>query len=363
MCAFNFTMSLLLCVVLLYIQSVYASLLSLNCTCIHTLDSNGSPPSCDTRTLTDILWSCAVTLFACTWTAVHPNIPSMDNGKFAVTFWRLCIMVVALLAPELMITWAAQQLLSALRAAKDFNTEFNRKLVRTRRDRRAIWGSTLAAALLGGIHIPGSRPSAGWTVTHGFFVWMGGFMLHIDGEPRATLTSDELLRLIREGSVEMPIIAGADIEDRSKGDVLSKGVAVFQLLWFVLQLAARYVQNLQITLLEIDTLAVTVMTCIAYFLWWKKPKDVGRPYTVHLRSALPRDLRLTYDKAHLDGSNAGQTSLFTYVMHPFIRLMGTEEIAPLPARSWHVPSIGGYGDYLRVPIGCLGGIVFGGYIV
>ncbi|KAG1717713.1 hypothetical protein EDB19DRAFT_1999006, partial [Suillus lakei] len=200
----------------------------------------------------------------------------------------------------------------------------------------------------------------GWTVTHGFFVWMGGFMLHIDGEPRATLTSDELLRLIREGFVEMPIIAEADIEDRSKGDVLSKGVAVFQLLWFVLQLAARYVQNLQVTLLEIDTLAVTVMTCIAYRLWWKKPKDVGRPYTVHLRSALPRDLRLTYDKAHLDGSNAGRTSLFTYVMHPFIRLMGTEEIAPLPARSWHVPSIGGYGDYLRVPIGCLGGIVFGG---
>jgi hypothetical protein len=100
---------------------------------------------------------------------------------------------------------------------------------------------------------------------------MGGFMLYVNGRPRTTLTPDELLHYVRDGSVEMPDIAKADIEDRSKGDVLSKAIAILQLLWFVLQLIARYVQNLPITLLEIDTLAVAALTCIAYGWWWKKP--------------------------------------------------------------------------------------------
>ncbi|OAX33637.1 hypothetical protein K503DRAFT_804217 [Rhizopogon vinicolor AM-OR11-026] len=53
----------------------------------------------------------------------------------------------------------------------------------------------------------------GWTVTHGFFTWMGGFLLYVDGEPRATLTPDELLRFILQESVDIPIITKADIED------------------------------------------------------------------------------------------------------------------------------------------------------
>jgi hypothetical protein len=63
-------------------------------------------------------------LFACTWTAVHPNIPNVNDGMFCITFDRLSFMMVALVAPEFMITWAVYQFFLARRAAKDFNEFF-----------------------------------------------------------------------------------------------------------------------------------------------------------------------------------------------------------------------------------------------
>jgi hypothetical protein len=116
---------------------------------------------------------------------------------------------------------------------------------------------------------------------------MGGFMLYVDNEPWATLTPDELRDFVEKGSVDMPDMKKTDIEDRSRGDVLSKGIALFQLAWFILQLLIRLVQRLPITLLEVDTFAVVILTCIAYGLWWKKPKDVGHPYPVHWKPAAP----------------------------------------------------------------------------
>ncbi|KAG1848938.1 hypothetical protein DFJ58DRAFT_662705 [Suillus subalutaceus] len=240
---------------LLHIPFVRSSLPSLNGTSVTTLDVSGSSSCSNTRALWNIIWNCAATLFACTWTAIHPNIPGMDEGKMTVLFRRLGIMTMALVAPELMITWATIQFLTARDAAKAFND---------------------------------------WTVTHGFFVWMGGFMLYFNDEPRATLKPKELERFVLEGSVEMPIIMEADIEDRSKGDGLSKGIAILQLAWFVIQLVARYVQNLPITLLELDTLAVAALTSIAYGFWWKKPKDVRRPHAVYWKATYPPS-KLAYE--------------------------------------------------------------------
>jgi hypothetical protein len=95
-----------------------------NRTSAPTLDVTDSPSSSCNRTLWDIIWSCAATIFACTWTIVHPNIPGMYEGRIAVCSHRLFIMVLALIAPELMITWAILQFLSAREATKAFNDAF-----------------------------------------------------------------------------------------------------------------------------------------------------------------------------------------------------------------------------------------------
>ncbi|KAG1848971.1 hypothetical protein DFJ58DRAFT_889592 [Suillus subalutaceus] len=289
-------MTLLLYAVLFCIPFVVASLPSLNDTHIHTLDVNDSS-FCNTRTLWDILLSCWLTLFACTWTAIHPDVPRMDEGKVAITFRRLLLMVMALLGPEFVISWAAWQFLCARQVAKDFNDAFDAQRSQPHEDCQVVWQGEPEILLLDDISNSSKSSSASssarWTLTHGFFAWMGGFMLYVDGKPRATLTPDELLQFVRDGSVEMPVITEADIEDRSKGDVLSKWVAILQLVWFIIQLIARYAQNLPVTLPEIDTLGIAALTCIAYGLWWKKPKDVGRPHVVHWNSKAttppPRD--------------------------------------------------------------------------
>ncbi|KAG1722620.1 hypothetical protein EDB19DRAFT_2044018 [Suillus lakei] len=282
-------MTLLLCAVLFCVPFVRASLLGLNDTCIHTFDASDCPP-CNTRTLWNILSSCGLTLFACTWTAIHPDIRRVDEGVFLYTFRRVHFMTSMWLTPEAITAFAAWQFFSARQAAKDFNDAFGAQCAQPHGGRRAICRSK---TLLGDIPNSSRSSSAGWTVTHGFFALMGGFVLYVDGEPQATLTPNELLRFVREGSVEMPIITEAGIKERSKGDGLSKCVAILQLVWFVVQLIARYTQNLPVTLLEIDTLAVVALTCIAYGLWWKKPKDVGCPYIVHWNSeataSSPRD--------------------------------------------------------------------------
>jgi hypothetical protein len=162
--ALNFTMIHLLCAVLFCVPFVCASLPSLNGTSIHTLDSSDYPPS-NTRTLCrDIISSCGLTLFACTWTAIHPNIPGVDDGVVLITFYRLCLMFAALIIPEFMIFWATLQVLSARKAAKKFNDAFGEH-ARPHSHRRAVWQSGLAVMLFGDIPSSSRSSSAGQSHT------------------------------------------------------------------------------------------------------------------------------------------------------------------------------------------------------
>ncbi|KAG2113221.1 hypothetical protein DEU56DRAFT_985197 [Suillus clintonianus] len=363
---------------LLHIPFVYASLPSLNGTSISALDASESPSYGNTRTLWDIIWSCAATLFACTWTAIHPNIPGMEEGKWTVFSRRLGIMIMALILPELMITWATLQFRNARDTAKNFNDAFGAQLHRACGDDLDIEESTLSLSNIpqsGGRrdspHLSAAHAAGrngGWTTTHGFFAWMGGFMLYVNGKPRATLRPDELWRLVHKESVDVPIIVEADIEDRSKGDALSKGIAILQLAWFVLQLVARYVQNLPMTLLEIDTLAVAALTSISYGFWWKKPKDVRRPYAVHWKATSPPSI-LAYEKTDSMFTCENCLDYCSSYLYPVFSLMGAAmTTSPRAVRERRVPSLGGYdgnddhdrNHIITLFIGCFSGMVFGG---
>ncbi|KAG1730065.1 hypothetical protein EDB19DRAFT_1390966 [Suillus lakei] len=170
-------MTLLLCALLLCVPFVCVLLPNLNDTCICTFDASDCPSSNNTRTLWDILLSCGLTLFACTWTAIHTNIPSMDEGRVAITTRRLFLMVVALIAPEFIITWATRQFFSARTAAKEYNA-FGAQLPQAHSDHQDVTATSL-------VDIPEGRgsPSAPkppefrrWKVTRGFFAWMGDLL-------------------------------------------------------------------------------------------------------------------------------------------------------------------------------------------
>jgi hypothetical protein len=70
------------------------------------------------RMLWSIIWSCSATIFSCTWIALHLNIPSQDERWLKLASRRLGIMIMALVAPELVISWAMRQWFVARRIAK-----------------------------------------------------------------------------------------------------------------------------------------------------------------------------------------------------------------------------------------------------
>jgi hypothetical protein len=75
-------------------------------------------------------------------------------------------------------------------------------------------------------------------------------------------------------------IDAEDIMDKSKGDALSKGLAMVQGLWFTAQCVARVHQHLAVTELEVATLAFAVVNVFIWLLWWHKPLDVQRQIVV-----------------------------------------------------------------------------------
>ena len=202
----------------------------------------------NTRTVWNIIWSCFATLFACTWTAVHPNIPAPEDSQWKILGRRLMIMACVLLAPEMVIVWAARQHRDAGLLVKEFQAK--------------------------------GRPS--WTKTHAFFLIMGGFTLHAQGEPLRVLDWDDLEELARAGRIDWPDITEEQIKDKSKGDYLSKSIAILQSTWFIVQFFARAASKLSITQLEVATLAFCPLTAVIYFLWWNKPLDVRCSVPVHL---------------------------------------------------------------------------------
>jgi hypothetical protein len=90
------------------------------------------------RTAEEIIYSCLAVIFACTWVAIHPNIPRKFSGILSdsyetgdsftvhsavVTLRNVLVMILALIAPELIILWAIRQWFAARQIAKDYESE------------------------------------------------------------------------------------------------------------------------------------------------------------------------------------------------------------------------------------------------
>ena len=140
-----------------------------------------------------------------------------------------------------------------------------------------------------------------WSVTHGFFIIMGGFHLferssnlretsnddrrtsHEDDEPLHPLQEVDL-RECDGYSESFFMHTEAEIKDKGKKDWLAKTLVLLQTLWFVMQCIARGIENLPVTHLEIITLAYAAMNFVIYIFWWNKPLNVNRPVRVFRKS-------------------------------------------------------------------------------
>jgi len=129
-------------------------------------------------------------------------------------------------------------------------------------------------------------------MAHGHLLAMGGIVtvdpsLEDDGQvdPRSpVLTFDRYTKTVKERGMlnrKLRKISEEDIKDRSKGDILSKLIAILQTTWFILQCIARGQQKLTLTELELFTLALASLNAITYVFWWHKPLGVQVPLRIY----------------------------------------------------------------------------------
>ena len=214
------------------------------------------------RGTSDILWSCLATILLSVWTVIHLPLPCLsrfDGGKLVADepsrSWRNWIIrsgivpaVVSVVAPEFLTFTAIGEFIDA-----------------RRRQRKMT--------------------SMNWTLTHAFFLRMGGFCFETPSGIRLQLDDEELMSAISAEIrpvwlSELEKVQEVRINDHAKSNPLTKLVACGQALWLVTQAISRIYQHHAVTLLEVSTVAYAACALTAYVAWWKKPQNSTVPVTI-----------------------------------------------------------------------------------
>ena len=107
------------------------------------------------------------------------------------------------------------------------------------------------------------------------------------------LTPDAILQFARVGVFFD--VSHETISDRSKANLLGKGLVCMQVIWFLIQCVARAAARYPLVLIEVHTMVHVVCALLMYVLWWevslempleglrqlmmlvKKPQDISEP--------------------------------------------------------------------------------------
>ena len=191
----------------------------------------------------DIIWSCTSTLFICVWVMLHLNVPAQGEAMWRRYFRKTKWLLLALLAPELLMLFASGQWASAKRSVADMTQ-------------------------LG---------VENWSMVHAFFADSGGFMMRAPDYRTFPVTAKQMHYLIARKYLPAPTISREEIWDKSKADFFAKCVATLQVGWFVAQIIGRAIGGLPITLLELSTVALITCSVATFYFWYFKPLDVDIP--------------------------------------------------------------------------------------
>ncbi|EPE02473.1 tannase subunit [Ophiostoma piceae UAMH 11346] len=218
-----------------------------------SLTQGWTASSSDRGTL-DIIWNSLFTIFLCGWTTICVNVPANRASWPERLFRKFLVFCEALAGPEFIFHTALSQYLAAKVSVTKFtNSGFN-----------------------------------GWTLRHGFYAGMGGFILHSPDFVPFPLTVDQVYYLVLHGFIDFQcvLIANSEIEDKNKFDTLTRILTTMQLLWFVINVIARACLGMAITTLEISTIAFIFCTIFTCFFWRLKPQDVSAPIVLELKVPL-----------------------------------------------------------------------------
>ncbi|KAL9063210.1 MAG: hypothetical protein Q9161_009586 [Pseudevernia consocians] len=147
-----------------------------------------------------------------------------------------------------------------------------------------------------------------WTLTHAFFLHMGGFCFETPSGSRMQPDDSELMSAISANAQEPPHLVDLEkvenvhINDHAMSNPLTKLVACGQAIWLVTQVISRVCQHQAVTLLEVSTLAYAACALTAYAAWWKKPQNPKLPITILCSAEAIPQRRIGYSLYHSDVS-------------------------------------------------------------
>jgi hypothetical protein len=209
-----------------------------------------------------IIWSCLSLLYICVWAVLRPDVK--DNKVRSKIFFSF----VGLIAPEGFCAVAAE----------DFNVAF-------------AWKKWIKSQ-------NGIRGSQEWTLRHSFLCATGAVVQCLGhgndfNNPSANspscrnyhLAPGEHQAVYMKGITkyvekfgELPFaVKASQIKEWSKTNGLVTALYILQSTWMAVQCLVRISQGLQISLLELITLAYIPITLATFILWHRKP-DMSVPY-------------------------------------------------------------------------------------
>ena len=91
----------------------------------------------NTRSVVEIVWTCASTLILATWVSVHLNIPPKGASTFRLIVLRFGAMLSTILAPEITLQWSIIEWRQA--------RELKKKMVELQEERKKMGGKQCAS--------------------------------------------------------------------------------------------------------------------------------------------------------------------------------------------------------------------------
>lgn len=212
-----------------------------NITALNTIVAPTWVSAPSVRGTSAILWSCITTLVACVYTALHLNVPA-DTGTWAMLRLKASWVLVALLAPEIVVYMAISQLFAAWRLRNGLN-----ELV----DDDSIDLTYCFFVVMGGVEVRNIQP----------------FASRRNQRPFLPISPETMLWLAKLG--HRIRIEPKRINDKSKADAIQKCLVLFQATWMAVQCITRRAYGLPLTLLEVHTMVHVLCAAIIYAFWLK----------------------------------------------------------------------------------------------
>lgn len=124
-----------------------------------------------------------------------------------------------------------------------------------------------------------------------------GYPQFPDGWTEFPVDAKQVHYLWTEGYIEVPEITREDIRDKNKVDMVLRIFTIFQIVWFVVDLAGRRAQNLTITCGELTTAAFIVCSFGTVLCWIYKPADITTSAIIETNATIAEILCKAGDRA------------------------------------------------------------------